>query len=79
MKSNILIIGGNGMVGKTIARIFSSRNPNRNIFIGGRKQGKTENDLIIDVTKPQTFQSILDKKIDVIDRKSTRLNSSHWE
>lgn len=66
MKSNILIIGGNGMVGKTIARIFSSRNPNSNIFIGGRKQGKTENDLIIDVTKPQTFQSILDKKIDVI-------------
>lgn len=54
------------MVGKTIARIFSSRNPNSNIFIGGRKQGKTENDLIIDVTKPQTFQSILDKKIDVI-------------
>ncbi|AZA51562.1 saccharopine dehydrogenase [Chryseobacterium sp. G0201] len=66
MKSNIVIIGGNGMVGKTIARILSSRNPNSNIFIGGRKQGKTENDLIIDVTKPQTFQSILDKKIDVI-------------
>lgn len=66
MKSNILIIGGNGMVGKTIARIFASRNPNSNIFIGGRKQGKTEKDLIIDVTKPQTFQIILDKKIDVI-------------
>jgi saccharopine dehydrogenase-like NADP-dependent oxidoreductase len=66
MKSNIVIIGGNGMVGKTIARIFASRNPNSNIFIGGRKQGKTENDLIIDVTKPHTFQAILDKKIDVI-------------
>ncbi|SHK75597.1 saccharopine dehydrogenase family protein [Chryseobacterium polytrichastri] len=66
MKSNILIIGGNGMVGKTIARIFASRNPNSNIFIGGRKPGKTENDLIIDVTKPQTFQAILNHKIDVI-------------
>lgn len=66
MKSNILIVGGNGMVGKTIARIFASRNPNSNIFIGGRKQGKTENDLIIDITKPQTFQIIFDKKIDVI-------------
>lgn len=54
------------MIGKTISRIFASRNPNDNIFIGGRKQGKTENDLIIDVTKPQTFQTILDKKIDVI-------------
>lgn len=66
MKSNILIIGGNGTVGKTIARIFASRNPNTHIFIGGRKLGKTENDLIIDVTKPQTFQAILNHKIDVI-------------
>ncbi len=66
MKSNILIIGGNGTVGKTIARIFASRNPQAAIFIGGRKQGKTDNDLIIDVIKPHTFQVIIDKKIDVI-------------
>ncbi|WP_248876691.1 saccharopine dehydrogenase [Epilithonimonas zeae] len=66
MESNILIVGGNGMVGRTIARILKTRNPHYNIFIGGRKKGKTENDLIIDVTKPQTFQAILDKKINVI-------------
>ena len=66
MKSNILIIGGNGMVGKTIARILMSRNPDYNIFIGGRKEQKTENHLMIDVTKPQTFQKISDRKIDLI-------------
>jgi len=66
MEANILIIGGNGMVGRTITRILKTRNPHYNIFIGGRKKGKTENDLIIDVTKPHTFQAILDKKINTI-------------
>lgn len=66
MESNILIIGGNGMVGKTIAKILKSRNPHCNIFIGGRREGKTKNDLLIDVTKPQTFKAILERKIDVI-------------
>lgn len=66
MQSNILIIGGNGMVGKTIARIFKLRNPQHPIFIGSRKSGKTKNDLTIDVTKPDTFQTILDNNIHLI-------------
>lgn len=66
MQSNILIIGGNGMVGRTIAGILKSRNPQVNLFIGGRKEGKTENDLRIDVTKPETFTSILRKNISLI-------------
>ncbi|AZA84629.1 saccharopine dehydrogenase [Chryseobacterium lactis] len=66
MEHNILIIGGNGLVGKTIARILKSRNPQLNIFIGGRKGGKTNKDLKIDVTDPNTFQAISDKKIDLI-------------
>lgn len=66
MQSNILIIGGSGMVGKTIARILRSRNPHCTIFIGGRREGKTENDLVIDVTKPQTFKTILEKNINLI-------------
>ncbi|ASK30051.1 saccharopine dehydrogenase [Chryseobacterium sp. T16E-39] len=66
MQSNILIIGGNGMVGKTIARIFRSRNPQHRIFIGSRRAGTTENDLIVDVTKPDTFQTILDHHIQLI-------------
>jgi saccharopine dehydrogenase-like NADP-dependent oxidoreductase len=66
MQSNILIIGGNGIVGKTISRILTSRNTNYTVFIGSRKAGKTENDLVIDVTKPHTFQTIKDKNINLI-------------
>lgn len=66
MEHNILIIGGNGLVGKTIARILQSRNPDITIFIGGRKGGKTERDLKIDVTDPNSLQIISDKKINLI-------------
>ncbi|PWN67840.1 saccharopine dehydrogenase [Chryseobacterium oncorhynchi] len=66
MEHNILIIGGNGLVGKTIARILQSRNPHVTIFIGGRKGGKTERDLKIDVTNPASFQIISEKKINLI-------------
>ncbi|REC44174.1 saccharopine dehydrogenase family protein [Chryseobacterium pennipullorum] len=66
MEYTILIIGGNGLVGKTITRILKSRNPNLTVFTGGRKGGKTDNDLRIDVTDPSTFQVISDKKIQFI-------------
>lgn len=66
MEQNILIIGGNGLVGKTIARILQSRNPQFNIFIGGRKGGKTNKDLKIDVTDPGTFTTISDHKINLL-------------
>lgn len=66
MEHNILIIGGNGLVGKTIARILKSRNPQLNIFIGGRKGGKTANDLKVDVTDPATFKIITEKRINLI-------------
>lgn len=66
MEHNILIIGGNGLVGKTIARILQARNPHIAIFIGGRKGGKGSHDLKIDVTDPASFQVISDKKINLI-------------
>ncbi|MFP7655620.1 saccharopine dehydrogenase family protein [Chryseobacterium proteolyticum] len=66
MQSNILIIGGNGTVGKTIALIFKSRNPHHQVFIGGRRTGKSANDLLVDVTKPDTFQTLLDHQIHLI-------------
>ncbi|MGE8556466.1 MAG: saccharopine dehydrogenase [Chryseobacterium jejuense] len=66
MEYNILIIGGNGLVGKTMARILQTRNPHFNIFIGGRKGGSTDRSLKIDVTDPDTFQIITDKKINLI-------------
>lgn len=66
MKHNILVIGGNGLVGKTIIRILKSRNPHINIFVGGRKGGNIGNDLKIDVTNPGTFRVIQENKIDLI-------------
>jgi len=66
MEHNILVVGGNGLVGKTIIRILKSRNPHLNIFVGGRKGGQTERELKIDVTNPGTFSLIIDKKIDLI-------------
>ncbi|MCJ7932685.1 MAG: saccharopine dehydrogenase [Chryseobacterium sp.] len=66
MEHNILIIGGTGLVGRTIARILQSRNPHISVFIGGRKGGKTDKDLKIDVTDPSSFQIISDKKINLV-------------
>ncbi|UTX50310.1 saccharopine dehydrogenase [Chryseobacterium sp. MA9] len=66
MEQNILIIGGNGLVGKTISRILKSRNPHLTVFIGGRKGGKTDKDLKIDVTDPSSFKVISEKKIHLI-------------
>lgn len=65
MEHNILVVGGNGLVGKTIIRILKSRNPDVNIFIGGRKGG-TGNHLKIDVTDPRTFRMIKEKQIDLV-------------
>ena len=66
MEHNILVIGGNGLVGKTIIRILKERNSHVNIFIGGRKGGRTEKDLKIDVTDPGTFRKITDHHIKLI-------------
>lgn len=66
MEQNILIIGGNGLVGKTISRILKSRNPHLTVFIGGRKGGKTDKELKIDVTDPTSFKVIPEKKISLI-------------
>lgn len=65
MEHNILVVGGNGLVGKTIIRILKSRNPDVNIFIGGRKGG-IGNHLKIDVTDPRTFRIIKEKQIDLV-------------
>ncbi|KFF02265.1 saccharopine dehydrogenase family protein [Chryseobacterium luteum] len=65
MEHNILVVGGNGLVGQTIIRILKSRNPHANIFTGGRKGG-TDNHLKIDVTDPATFQIIKENKIDLV-------------
>lgn len=66
MEHNILVVGGNGLVGKTIIRILKERNPNISVFVGGRKGGQSDRDLKIDVTDPGTFRNISDHQIDLI-------------
>ncbi|MCV9928923.1 saccharopine dehydrogenase [Flavobacterium sp. LS1R49] len=66
MRKNILVIGGTGLVGKVILRILQGRNPSYNLFVGSRQLGKANNDLVIDVTNPKTFNCITDNKIDLI-------------
>lgn len=66
MKKNILVIGGTGLVGKVILRILQERNPDFNLFVGSRNLGNSSNDLVIDVTSPNTFNCITDNKIDLI-------------
>lgn len=66
MRKNILVIGGTGLVGKVILRILQARNPAYNLFVGSRQLGKTNNDLVIDVNNPETFDCIAQNKIDLI-------------
>lgn len=65
LNKNILIIGGNGIIGQSISRILKLRNKEASIFIGTRK-GRLINDLLIDVNDHYSFPIILKKKIDCI-------------
>lgn len=66
MKPNILVIGGNGLVGQQIIRIFKARDPTLEIFAGGRKEKSAPNSIVIDVNKPETFEAIVANRIGII-------------
>ncbi|AWG26147.1 saccharopine dehydrogenase NADP-binding domain-containing protein [Flavobacterium kingsejongi] len=66
MQKNILVIGGTGLVGKTILRILADRNPQHQLYIGSRKSGSTKTQLQIDVNDPKTFVNIAGHAIDII-------------
>ena len=66
MQKNILVIGGNGLVGKTIIRILKERNPEYKLFIGSRKKSVLSNQLQIDVNNIRTFSVIPEHQIDSI-------------
>lgn len=66
-KNNILIIGGYGLIGSRIAQLLNERNKNFNVFIGSRKfRPSNFNPLILDVTDPDTFYTILQNSIRLI-------------
>lgn len=66
MESNILIIGGTGVVGKTISRILKARNLIISIKVSNRKPSDSLTNILVDVNNPDSFQSILDNKINLI-------------
>ena len=66
MQKNILVIGGNGLVGKTIIRILKERNPEYKLFIGSRKKSVLSNQLQIDVNNIRTFSVIPEHQIDIL-------------
>ena len=57
----ILIIGGNGTIGKTVTAYFSEEN---DLLIAGRKSG----DVSVDISDSKTIQAMFDKigQIDAI-------------
>lgn len=58
MNNKILIIGGNGLIGKTIGKMLSERNPNSQIFIGTRKKSSNSSQITMDVNDPNTFDNL---------------------
>ena len=66
MESNILIIGGTGVVGKTIARILKDRDPKLSIKVGSRRPSNSKTNIFVDVNDPDSFQNILENKITLI-------------
>ena len=66
MQNNILIIGGKGLVGSTIARILKDRNPQYNIIIGTRTPKESQKEILIDVNTPSSLEAILPRSISLI-------------
>ncbi|MFT5820398.1 MAG: saccharopine dehydrogenase-like NADP-dependent oxidoreductase [Crocinitomix sp.] len=64
---NVLIIGGNGSIGKIIHHLLLNGNSNINVVIGSRNiRSKSKNQITIDVTKPDSFNVIKENDINLI-------------
>ncbi|MEC4092408.1 saccharopine dehydrogenase NADP-binding domain-containing protein [Myroides odoratimimus] len=66
MQNNVLIIGGKGLVGGTIARILKERNPQCNIILGTRAPKDLQKEVQIDVNSPSSLEVILSRSINLI-------------
>lgn len=66
MSKTILIIGGTGLIGQTIYKILTKRNPNLKILIGTRKNDLKLNEIQIDVNNLETFKSLQYHAINLI-------------
>lgn len=66
MNKTILIIGGTGLIGKTIHKMISDRNPNLRILIGTRKKNVNKNHIHLDVNDLKTFESLKNHNVNLI-------------
>lgn len=66
MSKTILIIGGSGLIGKTIHEMLSSRNPALKILIGTRNKYDNPNHVQIDINDKNSFESLIKYSINLI-------------
>lgn len=66
MSNTILIIGGTGLIGKTIYKMLSDRNPHLKIIIGSRKKDAAVNHIQLDINDLKSFESLKNQSIHLI-------------
>lgn len=66
MSATILIIGGTGLIGKTIHNMLSKRDPQLKILIGTRKKNIIQNHIQLDVNDLESLKSLKNYSISVI-------------
>jgi len=66
MSNTILIVGGTGLIGKTVHKMLSERNPSVKILTGTRKKDAKPNYIQLDVNDLKTFESLKNQSINLI-------------
>lgn len=66
MSTTILIIGGTGLIGKTIHNMLSKRDQQLKILIGTRQKDRIPNHIQIDVNNLESFESLEKHSITII-------------
>ena len=62
----ILVIGGNGFVGTNLLKKLKINTESSEIFCGDLNENNSDNNFLIDVTKPSSFDCIANKGINVL-------------
>ncbi|MBC69412.1 NAD-dependent epimerase/dehydratase family protein [Acinetobacter sp.] len=62
----ILVIGGNGFVGTNLLKKLKINTESSEIFSGDLNENNSDNNFLIDVTKPSSFDCIANKGINVL-------------
>jgi len=66
MSKTILIVGGTGLIGKTIHKMLLERNPLVKILIGTRKKNGKLNHIQLDVNDLKTFELLKNQSINLV-------------